>query len=63
MIRFLVCKDLTIDDVGVSRETLFREIRPGAGFEPGDFVQEKLGGLPQNDSLQVAHLTKPVDMD
>ena len=51
---FLVCKGLSIDDLGVSRDTtVFREIRPGAGFETGDFVKEKLGagggrtGLPQ----------------
>ena len=24
--------------------TVFQDIRPGAGFETGDFVQEKLGG-------------------
>ena len=24
---------------------MFQEIRPGAGFETGDFVKEKLGGL------------------
>ena len=24
----------------------FQEIRPGAGFKTGDFVKEKLGGLP-----------------
>ena len=34
----------------VSRDTVFKEIRPGAGFETGDFVEEKLGGLPWNDS-------------
>ena len=43
---FLVCKGLSIDDVGVSRDTVFQEIRPGAGFETGDFVEDKLGGLP-----------------
>ena len=41
-----VCKCLTIDDVEVSRDTGFQDIRPGAGFETGDFVNEKLGGLP-----------------
>ena len=41
---FLVRKGLSIDDVGVSRDTVFQEIRPGAGFEAGDFVKEKLGG-------------------
>ena len=31
---------------GVSRGAVFEEIRPGAGFKTGDFVEEKLGGLP-----------------
>ena len=43
-IYIIVCKGLTIDDVGVWRDTAFQEIRPG--FETGDFVKEKLGGLP-----------------
>ena len=43
---FLVCKGLSIDDVGVLKDTIFQEIRPGAGFETGDFVKEKLAGLP-----------------
>ena len=29
----------------VSRDIVFQEIRPGAGFETGDFVEENLGGL------------------
>ena len=39
---------LSTDDVGVSSDTAFREIPPGAGFLTADFVQEKLGegGLP-----------------
>ena len=45
-IYFLVCEGLMVDDVGVSRDTVFQEIRPGAGFETADFVEEKLGGLP-----------------
>ena len=28
----------------VSRDTVSQEIRPGAGFETADFVEEKLGG-------------------
>ena len=43
---FLVCKGLSINDVGVSRDTVFQEIRSGAGFETGDSVKETLGGLP-----------------
>ena len=35
---FLLCKGLSIDDVGVSRDTVFQEIRSGAGFETIDFV-------------------------
>ena len=49
-IYFLECKGLSIDDVGVSRDTVFQEIRPGADFETGDFVQERLGELPKKDS-------------
>ena len=41
---FLLCKGLSIDNVVVSRDTLFHEIRPGADFETGDFVFSKLGG-------------------
>ena len=36
------CKRLSNDDVGVARGTMFHEIRPGAGFETGDFVRKKL---------------------
>ena len=39
-----MCKSLSIDDVGVARDTVFQEVRPGAGFETGDFVKEMLGG-------------------
>ena len=41
---FLLCKGLSNDDVGGARDTLFQQIRPGAGFETGDFVKEMLGG-------------------
>ena len=45
---FSCVEGLSIDDVGegVSRDTAFQEIRPGAGFETGDFVGETMGGLP-----------------
>ena len=43
-VYFLVCKSLTINDVGVSRDIVFQEKRPGADFETGDFVIENLGG-------------------
>ena len=34
----------------MSRDTVFQEIKPGAGFETGDFVTETFGGyLPYND--------------
>ena len=39
-----MCQGLAIDDVGVSRDTVFQEIRPGAAFETGDFAKEKSGG-------------------
>ena len=32
-IYILVCKGLSIKDVGVSRDTVFQDIRPGAGFQ------------------------------
>ena len=44
--RVLVCKGLSRNDVRVARSTVFKEIRPGAGRKIGDFVKEKLGGLP-----------------
>ena len=30
---------------GAARGTVFQDIRPGAGFETGDFVKEMLRGL------------------
>ena len=36
----------SLTSVCVSRDTVLQEIRPGAGFETGDFVEETLGGLP-----------------
>ena len=50
---FLLCVKVyvSIDDVGMSRDTVFQEIRPGVGIETGDFVREMLEGLPpENDS-------------
>ena len=44
--EYLVCGGLSNDDVRVVRGAVFQEIRPGAGFQTGDFVKEKLGGLP-----------------
>ena len=32
------------DDAGVTRGTVFQEVRPGAGFKNGESVTEKLGG-------------------
>ena len=49
-------KGLSIDDVGVSRDTVFQEIRPGADFETGDFVKERLGELPKKDSPMNNHM-------
>ena len=43
----------------VSRDDVFQEIRPGAGFETGDFGKEKLNGLPYNDSRLKVLLCKP----
>ena len=40
-----------MSDVGGARDTVFQEMRPGVGFETGDFVKEMLGRLPpKNDS-------------
>ena len=44
-----VCKGLSKDDVGIgsdARGIVLEENQPGAGFKTGDFVEEKLGGLP-----------------
>ena len=46
LICFLACERLSNDDVGVARGTAFSEGTAGAGFKGGDFVKEKLGGLP-----------------
>ena len=46
LVFLLAKKGLSNDDVSVARGTVFEEIRPGAAFETGDFVEEKLGGLP-----------------
>ena len=43
---FSCLKGPSNDHVMGARGTVFQEIRPGAGFETGDFVQEMLGGLP-----------------
>ena len=43
---FVLAKCLPIDHVGAARGTVLQETRPGAGFKTGDFVKEKLGGLP-----------------
>ena len=47
----LVCKGLSNDDVGMAIGTVVQEIRPGAGFETGDFVKERLGGEGTADRL------------
>ena len=49
----LVCKGRSNDDVGVSRGTVLRGVRPGAGFKTGDFVRENLGGLSLVEAFMV----------
>ena len=49
-LMFLACKGLSNDDVGVARSIIFQEIRPGAGFKTGDFVEERLQELSLNDT-------------
>ena len=43
ILKHFVCKGLSNDDVMVARGTVFqeREIRPGAGFETGDFFRQR----------------------
>ena len=48
--HIVACKGLSNKGVGMARGAIIEEIRPGAGFETCDFVQEKLDGLPWNDS-------------
>ena len=44
---FMFAKEgLSNDDVGTARGTVFQGLRPRAGVKTGDFVKEKLGGLP-----------------
>ena len=49
---FPVCKALSINDVGVLRDTVFMDIPPGVGFQTGYLVKQKLGGLPQDDTQE-----------
>ena len=42
-IHVLVCHGLSNNDLGVARGIVFQELRPGAGFQTGDYVREKLG--------------------
>ena len=42
----------------VAKGTVFQEIRAGVGFKTGDFVKEKLGGLPLNDSEEYQNLNE-----
>ena len=42
----LVCKGVSSDDVVVTRDAVFRGIRPGAGFETGNFRKERVGAIP-----------------
>ena len=37
---FLFREGLSNHDVGVARGSLFQETWPGAGFKPGDFLEE-----------------------
>ena len=41
---FLLCNGLLKLDVAVARGTVFQEVRSGARFRTGDFVDKKLGG-------------------
>ena len=43
-LHLFFCVQRSIDDVGVSRDTVFQELRSGGDFKTGDFVKRKLGG-------------------
>ena len=42
----LVREGKSTDDAEVAKGTVFQDIRPYDGSKTGDFVKEKLGGLP-----------------
>ena len=42
---FLVPEEKSTDDVRVAKSTVLWEIRPGAGFKSGDFVNLKMRGV------------------
>ena len=44
--KFSRLHGLSNDDVGVATGTVCQDIRPEAGFETGELIEEKLGGLP-----------------
>ena len=56
----LVCTGLSNDDVGVvARGTVFQDIRPGAGFKTGNFVEEELGGGATAERLTIIQTNSP----
>ena len=48
----VVFKGLSNNDVVVGRDNVVPDIHPGVGFKARDFVNEKLGGLPWNNSTR-----------
>ena len=48
---FFACKGLSNGGIGAATGTVLQEIRLRAGFKTGDFVREKLGGLPTVERL------------
>ena len=48
----LAYKGLSNNGVGVGRGTVLQEMRPGAGFKTGYFVDKTLGGLPTGERLK-----------
>ena len=47
------------DDVGDSRDTVFEEIRSGAGVKTGDLDKEKLGGATVEQLRARVNQTEP----
>ena len=43
---FLFANNYSNDDFGGVRGNVLKEIWPGSGIKTGDFVNEKVGGLP-----------------
>ena len=59
--RAFPCMQRTIerDGVGATTGTVFQDIRPGAGFKTGNFVEEELGGGATAERLTIIQTNSP----